>query len=179
MILFLSPWGAAQIPGSEENLVKMILLQSPRGALKRYSEAGEVPLKNSINSPLLVVQHAKLIHQHIFSHLAGTQFAYCINCLTPQRNLFLFLQTNMFLPFRTWLSFIMSGHVSFPIFHSFAIFPFQYAPAGSVEQPTSTFLVAWPAHNLLIAWPAYHLRDIYVLVFTDCCFFASLSLFEF
>ena len=50
MILFLSLRGAAQIPGSEENLVKMILLQSPRGVLKRYSEAGKVPLKNCINS---------------------------------------------------------------------------------------------------------------------------------
>ena len=48
MILFLSPRGAAQIPGSGENLVKMILLQSPRGALKRYSEAGEVPLKKTV-----------------------------------------------------------------------------------------------------------------------------------
>ena len=59
MILFLSPRGAAQIPGSGENLVKMILLQSPRGALKRYSEAGEVPLKKSvyIHSLLVVKRH--------------------------------------------------------------------------------------------------------------------------
>ena len=119
-------------------------------------------------------QHAKLIRQYIFNHLVGKQFADCSTCLTTQRILFLFLQTITFLPFCTCLSF-MSGHVSFPMFHSFAIFPFQYAPAGSVKRPTSTFLVAWPehnfaflfawrAHNLLIAWPAYHLTDIYVLV---------------
>ena len=65
---------------------------------------------------------------------------------------------------------LLSGHVSFPMSHSFAIFPFQYALAGSVEWPTSTFLVAWlehnfafllawRTHNLLIAWLAYHLTE--------------------
>ena len=105
-----------------------------------------------------------------FNHQVGTQFADCSTCLTTQRILFWFLQTITFLPFLTCLSFIMSGHVSFPMSHSFAIFPFQYALAGSVEQPTSTFLVAWlehnfafllawRTHNLLIAWLAYHLTE--------------------
>ena len=73
----------------------------------------------------------------------------------------------------------MSGHVSFPMFNSFAIFPFQYAHAGSVKLPTNTFLLAWPAHNLLIVLAGYHITDIYVLVSTDFCFFASLFLFDF
>ena len=89
-----------------------------------------------------------------FSHLPNAQFADCITYLTTQRILFWFLQTITFLPFCTCLSFIMFGDVSFPVSHLFAIFASKCASSGSTEQPTSIFLVAWPAHNLLIASPA-------------------------
>ena len=98
-------------------------------------------------------QHPKLIHQHIFSRLASAQLADCIIYLTTQRMLFRFLQTITFSSFRTCLSFIISGHVSFLMFHLIAIFPSQCVLEGSAERSTSTFLVAWPVQNLLIAWP--------------------------
>ena len=77
---------------------------------------------------------------------------------SQHRFLFWFLQTITFPPFRTCLSFIMSGHVSFLMFHSFAIFLSQCASAGSAEGSASTFLFTWPGHNLLIAWPVSHYR---------------------
>ena len=118
------------------------------------------------NSSFLIHGWFYLMHSSIpswftntFSRLAHTQFVDWITCLTTQRFLFQFLQTITFLPFRTCLRFIMSGHVSFLMFHSFAIFLSQCASAGSAEGLASTFLVTWPVHNLLIAWPASPYRD--------------------
>ena len=116
---------------------------------------------------------SRAIYQHIFSRLAGAQFADCITCLTWQIFFFVFnkqLLFRLFIHAWFWSCLYM--------FHSFAIFLSQCVPLGSVELSTNTFLIAWPAHNLLIALPASLYKFICVSISVDSCILASLFMFE-
>ena len=82
----------------------------------------------------------RVIHQHIFSCLAGAQFADCTTCLAYTYILFWFAQTVTFLP--VYLLYIFEfEHVCtcfVSMFHSFAIFIPQCAPIGPAEQRWTT-----------------------------------------
>ena len=76
---------------------------------------------------------SRAIHQHTFSHLAGTQFTDCMTCLTSQTFLFCFSHTIALSPVFLCLSLLMFELVFvftclFSCFHLFTVFPSKCAP---------------------------------------------------
>ena len=76
---------------------------------------------------------SRAIHQHTFSHLAGTQFNDCMTCLNSQMFLFCFSYTIAFSPVFLCLGLPMFELVFvftclFPCFYSFTIFSSECVP---------------------------------------------------
>ena len=73
--------------------------------------------------------------QHIFSRLAGAQFADCITCFANTHFALVRTDYHNFTSLLIFFCLNMSVYVSFPMFYSF---PSRCAPIGCAEQPWTT-----------------------------------------
>ena len=83
----------------------------------------------------------------------------------------------------TFFSLNMSENVFVSEFHPFTFSLSQCAPIGSVEPPSNTFSVAFPAHNLMILLPALPpiilLQLVQKIAFQPVHFFTYTQIFRF